>query len=95
MLYFPSPEVSLGCLSLFWEFIAAAGMPPCGIAIVMLLTIRLCFLESVDMSWMSTQLPVTVVLSQSEPVGDGRFRSWLEVSFLLVTNWLHWAIHCW
>lgn len=95
MLYFPSPELSVGCLSLFLEFIAAKGMPPCGIAIVMLLIIRSCFLESVDMSWMLIQLPVTVVLSQSEPVGGGRFWSWLEVSFLLVTSWLHWVIHCW
>lgn len=95
MLYLPSPEVSVGCLSLFLEFIAAAGMPPCGIAIVMLLTIRPCFLDRADISWISIQLPVIVVLSHSEPVGCGRFRSWFEVSLWLLTTSLHWVIHCW
>lgn len=95
MVYLPSPEESVGCLSLFLEFIAAPGMPPCGIAIVMLLIIRPCSFESVDISCMLIQLPVTVVLSQSEPVGFGRFWSRLEVSLLWVISWLHWLIHCW
>lgn len=74
-LYFPSPEVSFGCLILFCWFIAAAGIPPCGIAIVMLFIILLWWMERLVIFWISIQLPVIVVLSQIEPVGLGRFCS--------------------
>ena len=72
MLYLPSPVASWGWGMPFLSSIAAAGIPPWGKAMVMLLTMRPYCLDKSVMSWISIQLPVTVVLSQIEPVGFGR-----------------------